>query len=198
MALDAATAQLLEEMAAHGVTHVAEGTVEEARLLMNRLADVYGTGPEMEEARDRRVPVPGGFVAIRILRPVAEPVGVIVYFHGGGWVLGDISQYETLGRQLAARTACVVVLVDYRKAPEYRFPTAVDDAWAALQWTGDRVDVLAGRRVPLLVAGDSAGGNLAAVVAQRARARGHPELALQVLVCPVTDCDLDTLSYRHP
>ena len=99
---------------------------------------------------------------------------------------------------LAARTGCTVVLVGYRLAPEYRFPTAVDDSWAALRWADERRAELAHPGAPLIVAGDSAGGNLSAIVAQRAKAAGGPEIALQVLGCPVTDCDLETTSYTDP
>ena len=87
---------------------------------------------------------------------------------------------------------------DYRLAPEYRFPTAVDDSWAALGWAAEYAAELAGGPVPLIVAGDSAGGNLAAVMTQRAMARGGPSIAVQVLAYPVTDCDLDTTSYADP
>ena len=122
---------------------------------------------------------------------------MIVYYHGGGWVLGTVDQFDALGRRLAARTGCAVVLVDYRLAPEHRYPAAVEDAWTALEWTAAHLEEIAGDSVPLIVAGDSAGGCLAAVVAQRAREVG-PEIALQVLVYPVTDCDLDRGSYLEP
>ena len=122
---------------------------------------------------------------------------MIVYYHGGGWVLGTVDQFDALGRRLAARTGCAVVLVDYRLAPEHRYPAAVEDAWTALEWTAAHLEEIAGDPVPLIVAGDSAGGCLAAVVAQRAREVG-PEIALQVLVYPVTDCDLDRGSYLEP
>ena len=94
---------------------------------------------------------------------------MIVYYHGGGWVLGALDEFDTLARRLAAGTGCAVVLVDYRLAPEHRYPTAVDDAWTALEWAAANLEQIAGRPVPLIVAGDSAGGYLAAVVAQRAR-----------------------------
>jgi acetyl esterase len=149
----------------------------------------------MHRAEDRRVRVSGGVIPVRLLLPSEHPKGVIVYYHGGGWVIGALDDFESLGRHLGARTGCAVLLVDYRLAPEYRFPTAVDDSWAALRWVDEHLEDIAGARVPLIVAGDSAGGNLAAVVAQRAKARGGPALDLQVLVYPVTDCDFDTTSY---
>ena len=122
---------------------------------------------------------------------------MIVYYHGGGWVLGALDQFDALARRLAERTGCAVVLVDYRLAPEHRYPTAVEDALTALHWTAANLEEIAGSAVPLIVAGDSAGGCLAAVVAQRSREAG-PEIALQVLVYPVTDCDLDRASYLEP
>jgi acetyl esterase len=155
-------------------------------------------GPEMAAVRDTRVRVSGGYASVRVLVPNDRPRAVIVYYHGGGWVLGGIDDCDALGRRLARRSGSVVILVDYRLAPEYRFPTAVDDAWAALGWAAAHVTELAGEPVPLIVAGDSAGGNLAAVMARRAVAAGGPPVALQVLAYPVTDCDLETTSYTDP
>jgi acetyl esterase len=198
MALDEATMQLLAQMADGGGKPLHEMTVEEARALSGSLNELYGPGPEMHNVADGRVAVSGGVVPIRLLVPTERPGGVIVYYHGGGWVIGAIDDVEPLGRQLAERTGCAVVLVDYRLAPEYRFPTAVDDAWAALGWVDAHLEEIAGTRVPLIVAGDSAGGNLAAVMSQRAKGRGGPPIALQVLVYPVTDCDFATTSYLHP
>jgi acetyl esterase len=103
-----------------------------------------------------------------------------------------------LAAAAAAGTGCAVVLVGYRLAPEYRYPTAVDDSLAALAWSVDHRTAIAGASVPVVVAGDSAGGNLAAVVARRARSNGGPRISLQVLVYPVTDCDLGTTSYTDP
>jgi acetyl esterase len=111
-------------------------------------------------------------------------------------VIGAIDEFETVGRKLAERSSCAVVLVDYRLAPEHRYPTAVEDSYAALEWTADHLADIAGRAdVPLIVAGDSAGGNLAAVMAQRARDRNGPAIDLQVLIYPVTDADFDRPSY---
>jgi acetyl esterase len=198
MALDQATTALLEQMAALGLKPLHEQTPAQARERMAALRGEQAPGPEMASAADTRVRASGGFVPIRVLTPVPRPRGVIVYYHGGGWVIGAIADFDKLGRVLAQRTECTVILVDYRLAPEYRFPTAVDDAWAALRWADERRAELAQAGAPLIVAGDSAGGNLAAIMAQRARAGGGPALALQVLVYPVTDSDLESTSYRDP
>ncbi|WP_447645552.1 alpha/beta hydrolase [Nocardioides zeae] len=134
-------------------------------------------------------------------RARGHPRGVVVYLHGGGWVVDDIDGYDCLGRTLAVRSGWAVLLVDYRKAPEDPYPAAVHDAWAGLL-EGDRrraaLATAAGGDLPLAVAGDSAGGNLAAVVAQQAARDGGPRLDLQALVYPVTDHDTATASYTDP
>ena len=203
MALDQATTALLEGMAASGLKPLHELGPAEARGVMAAMRGETPPGPDMASVRDTRVRASGGFVPVRVLAPVARPRGVIVYYHGGGWVIGGLDDFDRLGRLLAQRTGCAVVLVDYRLAPEYRYPTAVDDSWAALRWADEHRAELAGagqagRPAPLIVAGDSAGGNLSAVMAMRARAAGGPRIALQVLVYPVTDCDLESTSYRDP
>jgi acetyl esterase len=197
MALDQATAALLEEMAALGLKPLHELVPAEARERAAAMRGEEAPGPDMASVRDTRVRASGGFVPVRILTPVARPRGVIVYYHGGGWVIGGLADYDKVGRLLAQRTGCTVILADYRLAPEYRFPTAVDDSWAVLRWADEHRAELAGAASPLIVAGDSAGGNLSAVMAQRARDPG-PAIALQVLIYPVTDCDLETTSYRDP
>ena len=198
MALDQATTALLEAMAELGLKPLQEQTPAEARGRMAAMRGEQAPGPDMASVRDLRVKASGGFVPVRVLTPVAEPRGVIVYYHGGGWVIGSIADSDKLGRILAQRTGCAVVLAGYRLAPEYRFPVAVDDAWAVLRWAGERRAELAFAGAPLIVAGDSAGGNLSAVMTQRAKAAGGPAIALQVLVYPVTDCDLESTSYRDP
>jgi acetyl esterase len=198
MALDEATAALLAQMAQLGAKPLSEMTPQEARGFAASMAGQGGPGPEMASVRNTRVLAAGGTFPIRILTPTEHPRGVIVYYHGGGWVLGGLDDSDVLGRQLATRTGCAVVLVDYRLAPEYRYPTAVDDSWAALLWTADHLQEIAGAVVPLIVAGDSAGGNLAAVMSRRAVAAGGAPGALQVLAYPVTDCDFGTTSYQDP
>ncbi|MFC5138055.1 alpha/beta hydrolase [Actinomycetospora rhizophila] len=194
MALDEASTALLTQLGESGLPPISDMTPEQARGLGPALAEMYGPGPDVElvvEPADAPVPV-------RVIVPEGTPRGVVVYYHGGGWVIGALDEFETLGRTLAVRTGCVVVLVDYRLAPAHRYPAAVEDAWAALRWVDEQVETLAGARVPVIVAGDSAGGNLAAVVARRARDAGGPALAGQVLVYPVTDANVDRPSYTDP
>jgi cation diffusion facilitator CzcD-associated flavoprotein CzcO/acetyl esterase/lipase len=193
--LDEATVAFLGELAASGMPPLHEQSPAEARAAGARMVALYGDGPPM--ARVENVEIDGGNIGLRLLVPDEHARGVIVYYHGGGWVLGALDQFDALGRLLARATRCAVVLVDYRLAPEHRHPAAAEDAWTALLWAAANSEAITGRAVPLIVAGDSAGGTLAAVVAQRARDAG-PEIALQVLVYPVTDCDLDTDSYLEP
>jgi acetyl esterase len=200
MALDQASVAWLEQARDSGFPPVYELTPAQARenSATLRRQRQPGPGPELARVEDAKVPVSGGSVPVRVLVPPGQPRAVIVYYHGGGWVLGSIDESDLLGRTLAERTGCAVVLVGYRLAPEYRFPTAVDDSQDALDWAVTHLTEIAGSPVPVVVAGDSAGGNLAAVLARRARSHGSPPISLQVLVYPVTDCDLSTTSYTDP
>lgn len=199
MALDEATTAFLTGMAqAAGpdAKPLWELTAAEARSASGGLKDLYGPGPKVHKAENHTLNgYDGGRFQIRTLVPNDTPNAVIVYLHGGGWVLEDIEGYETLGRQLATKSGAAVVLVNYRKAPEHPFPTPVEDAWTALKWADDNVVRIAGARVPLFVVGDSAGGNLAAVTAIRARDNAGPALAGQVLLYPATDSDFSRASY---
>jgi acetyl esterase len=186
-------------MASVGGKPLHEGTPEEARALGKAIAALAGPAPAMASVEDHQVAVAGGTIPVRVLVPPQGARGVIVYLHGGGWVIGSIDEYDTMARKLAERTSCAVVLVDYRLAPEHRYPVAVDDCYAALEWTAARLTEITGRdHVPLIVAGDSAGGNLAAVMALRARDTNGPKIALQVLIYPVTDAEVDRSSYVDP
>ncbi|RBY83692.1 alpha/beta hydrolase [Geodermatophilus sp. TF02-6] len=199
MALDDATTALLTQLAESGTKPLHEMTPEEARGLTAALGEMYGPGPDVHRAEMTSAPADDGYaIPLHVLVPTPSPRGVLVYYHGGGWVIGALPEFETLGRTLAQRTGCAVVLVDYRMAPENPYPAAADDSWAALQWVDAHLEEIAGSRVPLIVAGDSAGGNLAAITAQKARDAGGPAIAMQVLVYPVTDCDLDNETYRDP
>jgi acetyl esterase len=141
-----------------------------------------------------------GEIPIRVYRPAGVPdstrLPVLVYYHGGGWVIGDLDTHDTLCRQLTAGAGIGVIAVDYRLAPEHKFPAAADDAWAATTWIVAHAAELGVDASKLAVGGDSAGGNLAAVVALQARDAGGPKIALQLLNYPVTDVGAETQSYR--
>jgi acetyl esterase len=137
-------------------------------------------------------------VPVRIYRPSRDPdLPVIVYFHGGGWTIGSVEEFDPILRQIANATDAVVVAPEYRLAPEHPFPRPLEDCWHALCWTAKNAAHFGGDPTRLAVMGDSAGGNMAAVCALQARDAGRPELAMQVLVYPVTDCDFGTRSYKE-
>jgi acetyl esterase len=153
------------------------------------MAGLIGPGPAVAAVRDVGIPAGDATIPARVYSP-DESQGTIVWFHGGGWVIGGLDTHDAMCRTLANAARCTVVSLAYRLAPEHPFPTPLEDAWAALLWARGQFP-----SAPLVVGGDSAGGNLAAVCALRARDRGKPALALQVLVYPVTDHDLTTASY---
>lgn len=198
MALDSATARFLEQLAEGIGKPLHQCTPEEARAFGSKLAELAGPAPAMQRVEECTIEGPDGQARVRILVPIQNPRGVLVYYHGGGWVIGSIDEYDTVARKLAERTSCAVVLVEYRLAPEHRYPAAVDDSYAALKWVANHMSDIAGPGAPLIVAGDSAGGNLAAVIAIRARDRGGPSIALQVLIYPVTDANFNRSSYTDP
>ena len=141
-----------------------------------------------------------GSIPVRVYRPIGAAADTLlpalVYFHGGGWVIGDLDTHDVLCRQLTAEARIAVVAVDYRLAPEAKFPAAADDAWAATRWVVANAGRLGIDSQRIAVGGDSAGGNLAAVVALMARDAGAPSIAFQVLLYPVTDVGTETTSYR--
>jgi acetyl esterase len=199
MALDEATSGVLELLAASGTKPIAEMTPPEARAAYALLAQFSGPGPEMASVRDEQLAAAdGGDFSVRVLTPPGPIRGVVVYFHGGGWTIGSMDECDTLCRTLAISLAVAVVNVDYRLAPEHPYPAGPDDCWTALRWASERITEIAGRPVPLIVMGDSAGGNLAAVLTQRALAAGGPHLDAQVLVYPVTDADFGRPGYADP
>jgi len=185
--------ELLAGKAAAGGPPIWEMTPEQARAVVTANNAMIGSGPDVASVRDIEIPGHAGGIPARVYSPVPGAPGVVVYYHGGGWVVGSVDGWDASVRALAVASGCDVVSVDYRLAPEHVFPAAVDDAYDALAWVA--ASLAAGR--PLIVAGDSAGGNLAAVAALRARDSGGPPLALQVLVYPVTDFDLDRRSYHE-
>lgn len=199
MALDHATTEFLAALTSEGFQPLHHLPPAHMRTLTAGLKDLYGPGPDIARTIEHLVPaLDGTALAVRVLHPHGKTRALIVYYHGGGWMLGTIDEFDTLGRELAARTQCAVALVDYRLAPEHPHPVAVEDAWSALCWAGAQLTGPTGAKVPLIVAGDSAGANLATVAARRAVLAGAPAVSLQVLVYPVTDCDLNTPSYLDP
>ncbi|MGE2721600.1 alpha/beta hydrolase [Mycolicibacterium celeriflavum] len=155
--------------------------------------------PEVS-AQDRTIDGPGGPIPVRVYRPPTEgdvPPPVVLFFHGGGWSVGDLDSYDGTARRHAADADAVVVSVDYRLAPEHPFPAAVEDVWAATQWVAEHADELRVDASRLAVAGDSAGGNLAAVVAQLARDAGGPAIRFQLLWYPATTWDTSLPSFAE-
>jgi acetyl esterase len=170
--------------------------VAAAKQLAADTASRMGTGPQMAHVEDLKIDGPAGPIRARWYVPANPVDGLIVFYHGGGWVLGTLDGYDPVARRLASASGYALLSIDYRTAPEHPFPAPVEDCYAALRWADRNRQRLCGDSAPLVIAGDSAGGNLAAVVALRARDEGGPRIALQVLIYPVTDCDFSTPSYR--
>lgn len=181
MALHHAVQAIWDRIRATGFSGYAGGSVAEARAHFSAASRVFGTGPEMP-VETLSIPVDGASIEARLYRPEGSR-GLCVYFHGGGWVLGRLDDFDAFCRVLAERAGCAVLSVDYRLAPEHPFPVPVEDAVAALRWAARRPEAGHG----LAVSGDSAGGNLAAVAALDLRA--EVDLALQLLFNPCTDTD---------
>ncbi len=182
---------LLDLMEARGIPPTHTLPVDEARrLYRERRGATQPDPPEVGEVRELEAPGPRGAIALRMYRPLGagtEPLPALVYLHGGGWVIGDLDTHDTLCRELANGSGCAVVAVDYRMGPEHRFPAAVDDAIAATRWVHAQAARLRIDAQRLAVGGDSAGGNLAAVVALAARDAGDLPLRFQLLIYPATD-----------
>ena len=199
MPLDKHVQGLLDMLAAANQPAIAALSPAEARaatMVLTRMVEAKNIAVDL--IADGELPGPAGPLPYRLYTPLGAgsgPLPGIVYFHGGGWVFGSLESHDALLRMLANESGCRIVSIDYRLAPEHKFPTAVEDAYAASKWVAMNAANLGIDPARLAVAGDSAGGNLAAVVAQLARASG-PKIALQVLLCPVTDVGAATPSRR--
>lgn len=197
MSLDPQAKALLDQIKAMGAPQLHTLSVADARQALIELAAMQGPPQAIAKIEDRTIPAPAAAIPARVYTPEGRgPLPVLVYFHGGGWVLGSLDTTDGICRALANGAGCIVVSVDYRLAPEHRFPAAADDALHATQWVAANAASLGGDPKRIAVAGDSAGGNLTAVVAQMARDRGTPALAFQLLIYPVTDANFETVSYR--
>ena len=190
MPLDPFVTVMLERT--RGLPAISDGSPDDARALIAAGREGIGTGPEMAETRDFALPTRSGSIPARLHVPEGEVKGLLVYLHGGGWVIGNIDDFDTLGRALAARSSCAVLLPDYRLAPESPFPGPVEDCEDAVLWALEAAGEEFGG-APVAVAGDSAGGNLATVVARRLLGQGP--IVFQGLVYPVTDHDFSRPSY---
>jgi acetyl esterase len=178
-------------------------SVADARLALSEMSRMAGGAPVAVGAYQARMVVsPAGPIPVRIYWPEqgadATPRPLLLFFHGGGFALGDASTHDAICRSLCTNGGVIVINVDYRRSPEHKFPAAPEDCYAVLRWAAAKADSLSARADRIAVAGDSAGGNLAAVVTQMARDRDGPAIAYQVLIYPVVDMDLllDTRSRR--
>ncbi|MEZ5375001.1 MAG: alpha/beta hydrolase fold domain-containing protein [Acidimicrobiales bacterium] len=189
-------AMLLEMMATMDLPPYESMSPDEARAFGEATAAQRPPGPEVGEIVDGTYPGADGDLAYRLYRPATPgPHPVVLYFHGGGWVLGSEQSDDPMCRDLCDRSGALIISANYRHAPEHRFPAAPDDAIAALAWVSENAEALGGLPGPVVVAGWSAGANLATVVAQHARDNGGPAISGQVLLTPVTDNVLTTGSY---
>ena len=199
--LDPQARALMEKAArSAGPAFNSVSAVEARRLYRESRLALAPSPVAVQETRDFSMPGPGGAIGARYYRPlVAKPgeaLPAVVYFHGGGWTCGDLDTHDSVCRGIAAHGACAVVAVDYRMGPEHKFPAAVEDAIAATQWVAANASAFEIDPARLVVAGESAGGNLAAVAALALRDSAL-RLAMQVLVYPVTDQAADTDSLRR-
>ena len=201
MPLDPLMKAFLDQMAAQPQPKLWELGAPAGREMFAAL--MQAVGPKdvpIGTVKDVTIPGPGGDIPARSYAPVAtgtEPLPTLVFFHGGGFVIGNVETHDGLCRMLANESKCRVISVDYRLSPEHKFPAAVDDAFAAVSWIEISAALLGVDANRVAVGGDSAGGTLAAVVAQMARDAGAPNIAFQLLLFPVTQIDAVTPSRRE-
>ncbi|MFN4354275.1 alpha/beta hydrolase [Parvibaculum sp.] len=200
MSLDPQAKALLEQMAANPdaprLIDLPPAGGREMYRAMAAMLDPQGI--PIGKVEDRAIPGPAGDISVRIYTPVAAggTGPALVYYHGGGWVIGDLETHDALCRTLANEAGLKVIAVDYRLAPEHPFPAAIDDAYAATKWVEANASEIGIDPNRIAVAGDSAGGNLAAAVSLRSKAEKGPHIAFQLLIYPVTDAPRTTQSYK--
>ena len=190
MPLDPYVKRFLGTLSAGAARKTGDLTVEERRASFSRLLTLGGEPPPSGSVEDRQIPGPANALRIRLYRPgpdTPESTPGLVFFHGGGLVAGGLETHDGICRALAAASGCTILSVEYRLAPEARFPAALDDACAATRWVIAQASQLGIDPARLGVGGDSAGGTLAAAVCQALRAAEEPGIAWQVLLCPILD-----------
>ena len=193
MAIDPIAQQWLDTLATAGLPPMQESTPEAVRATRRP----GPAGPEVHRVEDMEVAGPDGPVPVRIYWPSAEPnLPILLWYHGGGWVIGTLDLADSTARRLASLGQCIVISVDYRLAPEHPYPAGRDDSYAALVWAYQNAKRFGGDSSRIAVGGDSAGGTLATVVAAMARDRAGISLAFQVLIYPVCDAAMNTESFR--
>jgi acetyl esterase len=196
MPLDPQAQQVLQLLAEMGLPPTHTISPEQARI--NSKLRPRAAGPDVAKVEDRTIPGAGPDIPVRIYTPAGTgPFPVLVWFHGGGWVVGDLDSADGTARHLTVGANCVTVSVDYRLAPETKFPGPADDCYAATMWAVQHAANINGDPTRVAVGGDSAGGNLAAAVSLMARDRRQPALGFQLLVYPVTDRNFQTNTYEQ-
>ena len=199
MPLDPQAQAFLDQLAAVGGPALNEMPVADAREAIKALFQVEGDPEPVAKVEDRQISGPAGnSIPIRIYTPQGSgPFPILVFFHGGGWVLGDLETHDPTCRALTNAAGCITVAVDYRLAPEHKFPAASDDCYEATKWAVLNAASFGGDATRVAVGGDSAGGHLAAVVSLMAGDRGAPSLSFQLLIYPVTNHSFDTTSCKE-
>ena len=188
--------ELIDQMAAQPPLETL--TVPQARARAMEMVKRFGPGEPVARVEDRNIPGPGGDIPIRFYTPEGTgPWPVLVFFHGGGWVVGNLETSDFYCRAVTNAARCIVASVNYRHAPEHKFPAAVEDAYAATAWVAANAHAINGDPARIAVSGSSAGASLAAAAAMIARDRGKPRIAFQVLSVPVMDHNFETSSYRE-
>ena len=196
--LDEASRQLVAQLQQQDGPPFETLPIEALRAAMDAMAATDSPGPAIARVADFSAPLPHAAIAVRLYHPrPGERLPVLVYYHGGGWVSWNVAAFDPVCRRLSDAGRCAVIAVEYRLAPEHPYPAAVDDAYAVLGWIREQAESLGIDPERMGVAGDSAGGNLSAVVAQLARARHGPPIRFQGLIYPVTDATMSQPSYAE-